>query len=41
MEEMKRFIRDEAGATAVECGLIIALIAAVIFAIVGILSRQM
>jgi len=35
-----RFLKDESGATAVEYGLIVALIAAAIITIVGILGGQ-
>jgi len=40
MEKLIRFFKDEEGATAVEYGLIVALIAAVIVVIVGTLGSQ-
>jgi len=40
MERIKKFFKEEDGATAVEYGLIVALIAAVIVAIVGTLGTQ-
>jgi pilus assembly protein Flp/PilA len=40
MEKMIRFFKDEEGATAVEYGLIVALIAAVIVTIVATLGHQ-
>jgi pilus assembly protein Flp/PilA len=40
MEKLIRFFKDEEGATAVEYGLIVALIAAVIVAIVAILGGK-
>jgi pilus assembly protein Flp/PilA len=40
MEKMIRFFKDEEGATAVEYGLIVALIAAVIVIIVGTLGTK-
>ena len=40
MEKMIRFFKDEEGATAVEYGLLVALIAAVIIATVVALSEQ-
>ena len=40
MEKLIRFFKDEEGATAVEYGLIVALIAAVIVVIVGTLGEQ-
>jgi pilus assembly protein Flp/PilA len=40
MEKLIRFFKDEEGATAVEYGLIVALIAAVIVAIVKTLGTQ-
>jgi pilus assembly protein Flp/PilA len=40
MEKMIRFFKDEEGATAVEYGLIVALIAAVIVVIVGVLGGK-
>jgi pilus assembly protein Flp/PilA len=40
MEKMIRFFKDEEGATAVEYGLIVALIAAVIVVIVGTLGGK-
>jgi pilus assembly protein Flp/PilA len=40
MEKLIRFFKDEEGATAVEYGLIVALIAAVIVAIVATLGGQ-
>lgn len=40
MEKMIRFFKDEEGATAVEYGLIVALIAAVIVTIVATLGGQ-
>jgi pilus assembly protein Flp/PilA len=40
MEKLIRFFKDEEGATAVEYGLLVALIAAVIVGTVGILGGQ-
>jgi pilus assembly protein Flp/PilA len=40
MEKLIRFFKDEEGATAVEYGLLVALIAAVIIATVKILGTQ-
>ncbi|MGA9753979.1 MAG: Flp family type IVb pilin [Desulfobaccales bacterium] len=40
MEGMKNFFKDESGATAVEYGLMVALIAAVIVTIVTTLGQQ-
>jgi pilus assembly protein Flp/PilA len=40
MEKLIRFFKDEEGATAVEYGLIVALIAAVIVLVVGTLGGQ-
>jgi pilus assembly protein Flp/PilA len=40
MEKLIRFFKDEEGATAVEYGLLVALIAAVIVAIVGTLGGK-
>ena len=40
MEKLIRFFKDEEGATAVEYGLIVALIAAVIVVVVGLLGSQ-
>lgn len=40
MLEIRRFLRDEEGATAVEYGMMVALIAAVIVAIVGLLGTE-
>ena len=40
MEKLIRFFKDEEGATAVEYGLIVALIAAVIIAVVATLGSQ-
>lgn len=40
MEKMIRFFRDEEGATAVEYGLIVALIAAVIVTVVSTLGTE-
>lgn len=40
MEKMIRFFKDEEGATAVEYGLLVALIAAVIVTTVGLLGTQ-
>ncbi len=41
MEKMIRFFKDEEGATAVEYGLLVALIAAVIIVTVGTLGTKM
>ena len=41
MERIKKFFRDEEGATAVEYGLMVALIAIVIIAAVTILGQQL
>lgn len=41
MERIKRFFRDEEGVTAVEYGLIAALIALVIIAAVGLLGTNL
>ena len=41
MERLKKFFRDEEGATAVEYGLMVALIAIVIIAAVTILGQQL
>ena len=40
MEKLIRFFKDEEGATAVEYGMIVALIAAVIVAVVATLGTQ-
>jgi len=40
LNQMMRFVKDEDGATAVEYGLLVALIAAVIVGTVGILGGQ-
>lgn len=40
MEKLIRFFKDEEGATAVEYGLIVALIAAVIVTVVGVLGGK-
>jgi pilus assembly protein Flp/PilA len=40
MEKFKRFLRDEEGATMVEYGIMVALIAAVCITIVGTLGTQ-
>jgi pilus assembly protein Flp/PilA len=40
MESIKRFLRDEEGATMVEYGIMVALIAAVCITIVGTLGTQ-
>jgi len=40
MEKLIRFFKDEEGATAVEYGLIVALIAAVIVTVVGLLGGK-
>ena len=38
---MTRFVRDESGATAIEYGLIAALMAVAVIAAIGVLSPQM
>ena len=40
MERIKNFFKDESGASAVEYGLLVALIAAIIVGSVGILGRR-
>ncbi len=40
MEKLLKFVKDEEGATAVEYGIMVALIAAVIVTIVGTLGTQ-
>ena len=40
MEWLKRFLKDEEGATAVEYGIMVALIAAVIIIAVGVLGTN-
>lgn len=40
MKKIKNFFNDESGATAVEYGIMVALIAAVIVTIVGVLGGQ-
>lgn len=40
MNEVMKFLRDEEGATAIEYGLIVGLIAAVIVAIVSVIGGQ-
>ncbi len=40
MERLKRFLKDEDGATAVEYGLMVALIAAVIIVVVTTLGKN-
>lgn len=40
IEMIQNFLKDESGATAVEYGLLVALIAAVIVTIVGTLGQQ-
>jgi len=40
LNQMMRFVKDEDGATAVEYGLLVALIAAVIVTSVGVLGGQ-
>ena len=41
MEQLKKFFREEEGATAVEYGLMVALIAVVIIIAVGILGNNL
>jgi pilus assembly protein Flp/PilA len=40
LNQIRRFVKEEDGATAVEYGLMVALIAAVIVTIVGTLGKQ-